>query len=88
MAQGLFVNFTEAEVLQILAKAKALLIEGKTIMSYGDQGTSVSKVFPMPVKDVLSECNYALKVLNPTEYGSARNSRRVTANFGNSEFRL
>lgn len=81
MAQGLFVNFSEVEVLQILAKAKALVMDGKTIMSYGDQGTSVSKVFPMPIADVLAECNYALRVLDPTTYGNVRDTRRVSASF-------
>lgn len=88
MAAGLFVNFSESEVLAILSKAKAMLMEGKTIMSYGDQGTSVSKQFPMPVREVIDECNYALKVLNPTDYGSPRASRRIDGNFGRWPFRL
>lgn len=88
MAAGLFVNFTEAEVLQILARAKTLVTEGKTIMNYGDQGTSVGKAFTMPVEKVIAECNYALKTLNPDAYGSARDSRRVQSNFGRYLFRL
>lgn len=81
MAAGLFVNFSESEVLAILSKAKAMLMEGKTIMSYADQGTSVSKQFPMPVREVIEECNYALRVLNPDEYGLARSTRRVHSNY-------
>lgn len=76
---GLFVNFTESEVLAILSKAKALVLEGKTIMNYGDQGTSVGKQFTLPVDRVIQECNYALKVLNPDDYGRPRDSRRVHA---------
>ena len=84
MARGLFVNFSITEVLQILAKAKAMVMDGKTIMSYGDQGTSVSKVFPMPVADVIDECNYALRVLDPDTYGNVRDTRRVSSSFKKS----
>jgi hypothetical protein len=80
-ASGLFVNFTLSDVRQIMERAKALVMEGKTIMSYGDQGTSVSKMFPLPVERVLDECNYALSKLDPTTYGSQRASRRTSANF-------
>lgn len=70
MAQGLFITgFTVAEVLQIQAKAKEMLLEGKTLMSWSDSGMSVSKQFPMTVKEVLEECAYALRILEPTTYG-------------------
>ena len=52
MAQGLFtVGFTVAEVLRIQAKAKEMLMEGKTLMSWGDSGSNASKQFPMTVKE-------------------------------------
>ena len=73
--------------MQILAKAKTFLLEGKTIMSYGDVGTSVSKVFPMAIDKTIAECNYALRILNPTDYGYERDKRRVHANF-NGRFEL
>lgn len=73
MAQGLFVTgFSVAEVLQIQAKAKELLVEGKTVMAWGDSGSTVSKQFPMTVKEVLEECAYALRVLDPATYGRRR----------------
>ncbi len=73
MAQGLFITgFSVAEVLQIQAKAKELLIEGKTVMAWGDSGSTVSKQFPMSVKEVLEECTYALRVLDPATYGRRR----------------
>ena len=51
MASGLFViGFTAAEVLQIQAKAKELLLEGKTLMSWGESGSTASKQFAMPVR--------------------------------------
>lgn len=66
-AKGLFVTgFTATEVKKIQKQAKALLMEGKTIMSWNDgSGTSVSKQFAMPVAEVLAECAYALRRLEP-----------------------
>lgn len=40
-------------MLAIQARAKALLLEGKTIRNWNDDETSVSKQFTMPVADVL-----------------------------------
>lgn len=75
MARGLFVTgFTVAEVLAIQAKAKQMLMEGKTLMSWGDSGSSVTKQFPMQVQDVLEECAHALRVLDPATYGQRRTS--------------
>lgn len=78
MAQGLFViGFTIAEVLQIQAKAKEMLMEGKTIMAWSDSGSSVSKQFSMPVKEVLEECSCALRALDPATYGPRRRSAQA-----------
>ena len=61
-AKGLFTRgFTEEEVKQIQTTAKKMLLEGKTLMSWNDGSTSVSKQFAMPVADVLEECAYALR---------------------------
>ena len=86
-ASGIFIGLSESDILAIRDKAVAMLKEGKTIMSYGDQGTSVSKLFPLPPERVLEECNHALRVLDPDTYGSARASRRTSANFA-GRFRL
>jgi hypothetical protein len=76
MAQGLFtVGFTVAEVLNIQAKAKQMLLEGKTLMSWGDSGSNASKQFPMTVKETLDECVHALRVLAPNTY---ERRRRIT----------
>jgi hypothetical protein len=53
-------------------------MEGKTIMNWNDAETSVSKQFTMPVDQVLEECAYALKVLDPQTYGRPRT---VSASF-------
>jgi hypothetical protein len=73
MAQGLFtVGFTVAEVLRIQAKAKEMLLEGKTLISWGDSGSNASKQFPVTVKETLDECAHALRVLAPYTYGRRR----------------
>lgn len=67
-AKGLFIyGFSQEDILQIQSKAKSLLLEGKTLMSWSDGGgTSVSKQFAMPVAEVLEECQYALAKLKPS----------------------
>jgi hypothetical protein len=76
MAKGLFmIGFTAAEVVQIQTKAKELLMEGKTLMSWGESGSTASKQFAMPIADVLEECAHALPILDPASYG--RPPRRV-----------
>ena len=79
MAKGLFiVGFTVEEVLAIQAKAKKLLLEGKTIMTWNEGGTAASRQFVMPVQDILAECAYALKKLSPETYGDS-SSTKLTA---------
>lgn len=74
MAQGLFITgFTVAEVLQILENHKKILFEVKTVKSWTDGGTMVSKEFGIPILEVLKECKYALRVLDPATYGPRRN---------------
>jgi hypothetical protein len=71
MAQGLFiVGFTVAEVVLIQSKAKEMLMEGKTLMSWADGGSNATRQFAMPVKEVLEECAFALRSLDPETYGS------------------
>lgn len=83
MAKGLFVTgFTVAEVLAIQTKAKSLVLEGKTIMNYTDSGTSVGKQFAMSPADVLEECAYALRRLDPDTYGRAVSSFRINFSGG------
>lgn len=73
MARGLFTTgFTVSEVLAIQRRAKEMLLEGKTILNWNDAETSVSKQFTLPVDQVLEECAYALRVLDPATYGQQR----------------
>jgi hypothetical protein len=83
MAQGLFVvGFTIAEIVLIQSKAKEMLMEGKTLMSWADGGSNATRQFAMPVKEVLEECAFALRTLDPETYGA----RRRTAQSGVSAF--
>lgn len=80
MAQGLFTTgFTVAEVRAIQEKAKQLVLEQKTIMQWGEGGTSIQKQFPMSPEKVLEECRYALRRLDPETYG--RNITRTRVSF-------
>lgn len=81
MAQGLFITgFTVAEVLQIQAKAKQMLLEGKTLMAWGDGGSNAARQFTMPVKEVLDECKYALRILDPKSFTSPCKSAQAQMN--------
>ena len=79
MAQGLFITgFTVAEVLQIQAKAKEFLMEGKPLMAWQESGSTATKQFTMPPKEVLEECAYALRILDPATYGPRRRVAQST----------
>ena len=68
MASGIFIGLTECELLAIRSKAVAMITEGKTLMSYSDSGSSASKSFAMPPKEMLAEAQYALGVQFPATY--------------------
>lgn len=71
MATGIFIHgFTVTEVLGIQSAAKAALAQGLTVVSYTDSGTSVSKSWPIPPMQILEECAYALRVLEPETYAA------------------
>jgi monoamine oxidase len=70
MASGLFIGLTECELLDLKAKALAMITEGKTLMSYSDSGSSASKQFAMPPKEMLAEAMFALSRLDPQTYGT------------------
>ena len=76
MAQGLFTTgFTRPEVVAIQTKAKTMLIEGKTVMSWNDGGTSATKQFVLPIREVLEECKFALE--HPHLLDDSPNQRRM-----------
>jgi hypothetical protein len=66
---GCFLVLPQPTIEAIRDQAAAMILEGKTMMSYTDSGTSVSKQFPMDPQRVLVECRYALQILDPNTYG-------------------
>lgn len=81
-AEGLFLDFTTSEITTILAKAKTLVMEGKTLMAYGIGGRNATKQFTLPIDKVLRECRFALKKKDPATYGYL--STRTYAKFRNA----
>jgi len=81
MASGIFIGLTETELLAIKAKAVALITEGKTLMSYSDSGSSTTKQFSMPPKEMLTEALWALSALDPETYGYRKSI--VSTNWNN-----
>jgi hypothetical protein len=69
-ASGCFLILTQSKIEAIADRAATLLMEGKTMMSYSDSGTSVTKSFPMDVQQTLIECRYALQLKDPEQYGA------------------
>lgn len=75
--QGIFLIFDICDILEIVAKAKELLKQGKTMMEYSDSGTSVVKGYPLDINTVLIEARYALMVKDPQTYGSVDKVRVI-----------
>ena len=85
-AQGLFIGLTEDELLAIRAKAVSAIIQGLNIVSYSDSGSSVSKQWAIPPKDMLAEANYALYLLDPQQYASLRRRSVISVRWDNRVF--
>jgi hypothetical protein len=66
---GCFLILSQQRIEAIADKAAELLMSGKTVMSYTDSGTSVTKSFPMDIQTVMIECRYALQIKDPNAYG-------------------
>ena len=63
-AEGIFVGLPRETLEKLRDKAVALILEGKTIMSYGDGVNNASKQFAMPPKEILHETQYAIDKLD------------------------
>lgn len=72
MASGLFIGLSETQLLAIRDKAVADITAGRVVTSYSDSGSSVSKQYALPAKEMLSEALYALSRLDPGTYGHRR----------------
>ena len=85
-AQGLCIGLTEVELLAIRAKAVSSITQGLNIVSYSDSGSSVSKQWAIPPKDMLAEANYALYLLDPQQYASLRRRSLICVRWDNRVF--
>lgn len=74
MAKGLFIGFSEKELLQARDNAKAAILNGggMVIVNYSDSGTSVSKSWSLSPAEILDEVRYALRQLDPDTYGKSK----------------
>lgn len=80
-AEGIFVGLPRETLEKLREKAVALILEGKTIMSYGDGVNNASKSFSMPPKEVLHEAKYALDKLDGVKV------RGLWTNYGRQIYR-
>lgn len=80
-AEGIFVGLPRETIEKLRERAVELILQGKTIMSYGDGVNNASKQFAMPPKEILHECQYALDKLD------GKNVRGLWTNYGRSIYR-
>ena len=62
---------------KLRARAVALIMEGKTLMSYSDGVTQATKQFAMHPDDILVEVNYAEQRLHGRVRGLVTNYNRI-----------
>jgi hypothetical protein len=86
MAQGLLIGLTEDELLAIRAKAVSAITTGLNVVSYSDSGSSVSKQWALPPKEMLDEANHALYILDPQQYAALRRTSVVAVRWDSRSF--
>jgi len=83
MASGIFIGLTEDELLAIRAKAVSAITTGLNLVSYSDSGSSASKQWAMPPKEMPSEAAFALYQLDPQQYASMRRTTVIDVRWDN-----
>lgn len=84
MAKGLFITFTEAQLLSIRDACLADLTSGARVTSWSDSGSSVSKVLTMDTALMLEEANHALRRKFPATYGEI--NRHLASDLSTQDF--
>lgn len=64
IVQQLFFDLDAPTVTQIRDKAIDLILEGKTLMTWGTPGFNAGKQFVMHPNEMLAEANAALRFIN------------------------
>jgi hypothetical protein len=78
-------GWTEPEVLELFAAAKAALSNGGNISAWSSSGSSVSRLIDSPPSHVCAWCQWALRELNPSAYGGA-NVTRASVDFNQPRY--
>jgi hypothetical protein len=78
-------RFTQAELVQMLECVKSKIMDGgpEQIMTWTDNGTTVSKRQDMTVGEWIDEITYSLALLNPDDFGDREASDMTRAAFPN-----
>lgn len=61
-------TLTTEQVVALRDKALELILEGKTLMSWGESGSSGSKQFAVPPVDLLNAASAELRARDPETY--------------------
>jgi hypothetical protein len=86
MAQGLFIGLEEADLLALRKTAVDAMKKGLVVVSYSDSGSSVSKQWALPPKEMLDEAGYALYNLDPQQYAAFRRTSVVAVRWDSRIF--
>ena len=65
-------TLSDAQVLALRDKAYDFLLEGKTLMSWGDSGSTAGKQFTVNPVDLMNAASAELRRRDPEEYGTRR----------------
>lgn len=66
---GCLLIFSTSQLEAMKEGQFTLISGGKTMLSYSDSGTTVTKEFPIDPRTFLVELRYALQIRNPNAYG-------------------
>jgi len=69
--QGLFIDvFTQVEIESLLTEAKKVFTDadGAQLVTWSSTGLTVTKRFNLDALQMVKECMYALRMIDPTTY--------------------
>jgi hypothetical protein len=67
---GCFLIFTQAQLESMRDGQFSILENGKTMITYSDSGTTVTKQMGMDPRTMMVELRYALQIKDSQQYGS------------------
>ena len=81
MASGLFIGLEEEELLAIRKTAVDAIKKGLAVVSYSDSGSSVTKSWALPPKQMLDEASFALYNFDPLAYAALKRTSVLSTNW-------